>query len=35
MLYLAKNLARRLVDADDILVDLKKELDNELALSTL
>jgi CRP/FNR family cyclic AMP-dependent transcriptional regulator len=35
MLYLAKNLARRLVDADDILVDLKKELDKELVLSTL
>jgi CRP/FNR family cyclic AMP-dependent transcriptional regulator len=35
LLYLAKNLARRLVDADDILVQLRKELDNELALSKL
>jgi CRP/FNR family cyclic AMP-dependent transcriptional regulator len=35
MLYLAKNLARRLVAADDILVDVKNELDKELALSTL
>jgi CRP/FNR family cyclic AMP-dependent transcriptional regulator len=35
MLYLAKNLAQRLVACDDILVQLRKELDNELALSTL
>jgi len=35
MRYLAKNLARRLVAADDILVDVKNELDKELALSTL
>lgn len=35
MLYLAKNLARRLVAADDILVQLRKDLDKELVLSTL
>jgi CRP/FNR family cyclic AMP-dependent transcriptional regulator len=35
ILYIAKNLARRLVAADDILVQLRKELDNELVLSTL
>jgi CRP/FNR family cyclic AMP-dependent transcriptional regulator len=35
LLYLAKNLARRLIEADDILVQLRKELDNELALSKL
>jgi CRP/FNR family cyclic AMP-dependent transcriptional regulator len=35
LLYVAKNLARRLVAADDVLVQLRKELDNELALSTL
>jgi CRP/FNR family cyclic AMP-dependent transcriptional regulator len=33
--YLAKNLARRLVAADDILVDVKNELEKELALSRL
>jgi hypothetical protein len=31
----AKNLARRLVAADDVLVDLKKEFDKELALTML
>jgi CRP/FNR family cyclic AMP-dependent transcriptional regulator len=35
MLYLAKNLAQRLVAADDVLVDLKKELDKELVLTML
>jgi len=35
MRYLAKNLARRLVAADDILVDVKNELEKELALSRL
>jgi CRP/FNR family cyclic AMP-dependent transcriptional regulator len=35
ILYIAKNLARRLVAADDILVQLRIELDNELVLSTL
>ena len=35
MLYIAKNLARRLVAADDVLVQLRIELHKQVALSTL
>jgi len=35
MLYIARNLARRLVAADDVLVQLRIELHKQVALSTL
>jgi CRP/FNR family cyclic AMP-dependent transcriptional regulator len=35
LLYVAKNLERRLIAADDVLVQVRKELDNELAPSKL
>jgi len=35
MFFLPKNLARHLVAATDVLVDLKKELDKELVLTML